>query len=154
MAIAYLKLDGIEGESDDARFKGWIPLDSVSFSDRGMATGAGGGGSGQRSLNSMHLSKRVDNSSVGLQRACVTGQPFAQALIQYKGAPPGGGMPVIVLTNVLISNCSFSGQGGEAIQALTLNFTEHRTMSVAEFAALGLISGALRSVGKALGRRP
>ncbi len=57
-AVAYfLKLDGVPGESKDAKHPGEIELESFSWgeSNTGAAAGGGGGGAGKVQVEDLHV---------------------------------------------------------------------------------------------------
>lgn len=87
----FLKIAGIEGESNDLKHKGDIQLDSWSFG--GTQTGgehfAGGGGSGKFSAQDFHFSTKLSKASPKLFQACATGQHFKDATLVARKAGEG-----------------------------------------------------------------
>lgn len=65
MAVdAFLKLDGIEGESTDQKHKGEIALESFSFgASNSSAVGGSGGGEGKVSLQDFSFTAKVGRQS-------------------------------------------------------------------------------------------
>jgi type VI secretion system secreted protein Hcp len=114
---AFLKIDGIQGDSLDFFHKDEINITSFSWgSSRAGARGAGGGGGdGKVSFQDIHFSKFVDKSSPVLMRSCASGTHYKTALLTLRKA---GGDPTavetgvfykIVLTDVLISSYQTGG---------------------------------------------
>lgn len=84
---AFLKLDGIAGESVDAKFKDEIDIKSFSFGVKKTAPtpgGGGGGGSTSRAqFSSFHIQKLVDASSPKIFQATASGQNIKSATITF-----------------------------------------------------------------------
>jgi len=125
----FLKLDGIKGESQDAKHKDEIHIESFSW---GMAqTGSfgtgGGGGAGKVSIHDISVTKNVDKSSPELMLACCNGKHISSGLITVRKA---GEKPLeymkIKLTDILISGVQDAGHGGgdTLTENLTLNFAQ------------------------------
>jgi type VI secretion system secreted protein Hcp len=76
----FLQIAGIEGESMDAKHKGWIDVEAWSWGETNPAepTG-GGGGAGRVQIQDLHFSTRVSKASPKLFLACATGQHFKEA---------------------------------------------------------------------------
>ena len=79
MAV-FLKLDGIEGESRDARHAKEIDVTSWSLgvtnagSGHGGGGGGGGGGAGRATFTDLSVSKLVDRASPALMLAVASGR--------------------------------------------------------------------------------
>lgn len=105
----FLKIDGVQGESQDKDHKGEIDIMSYSFgaSQVGNRGFGGGGGGGRVSFQDLHFSTPVNLSSPVLLKACASGQHFAKATLTCRKA---GEKPVdflkVVLTDVLVSSYS------------------------------------------------
>jgi type VI secretion system secreted protein Hcp len=111
---AFLKLHGIEGESNDKDFKGQIELDSFGLSahQQGTQHHGGGGGAGRVEFSDLHCTKKYDRSSVQLMLACAMGQHFPEATITCRKAG-GEQEPYLVLhlKDVLVSSYNMGGHG-------------------------------------------
>src|SRR5262249_28264053 len=72
----FLKIDGIPGESHDAKHKDEIQVDSWSFGGRQSGTFAegGGGGAGKVQMFDVSFSEKVSKASPKLMLACATGE--------------------------------------------------------------------------------
>jgi type VI secretion system secreted protein Hcp len=108
---AFLKMQGIEGESTDKAFKGQIELHSFSFGAQQTGTQHhGGGGAGRVDFSDINCTKLYDKSSVELMLACATGKHFPEATITCRKA--GGEQEpylVITLKDVLVSSYDMGG---------------------------------------------
>jgi type VI secretion system secreted protein Hcp len=84
----FLKIDGIEGESNDSKHKGAIQLESWSFG--GTQTGGehftGSGGRGKFSAQDFHFTMRLSKASPKLFQACAVGQLFKHATLVARKA--------------------------------------------------------------------
>jgi type VI secretion system secreted protein Hcp len=109
---AFLKMQGIEGESTDKKFKGQVELHSFTFNAQQTGTQAfgGGGGAGKVSFSDLSCSKAFDKASPSLMQACATGQHFPEAIITCRKA--GGEQEpylVIKLKDVIVSSYNVGG---------------------------------------------
>ena len=77
----FLKLDGIKGESKDAKHKDEIDLLSFSWgaTQSGTAATAGGGGAGKVSFQDFHFVMKMNKASPLLLQAVATGKHIKQA---------------------------------------------------------------------------
>jgi type VI secretion system secreted protein Hcp len=85
-ADAFLKLDGVPGESTDAKHKGEIDLESFSFGVKqtGATSGGGGGGAGKADFSSFTFDKLYDASSPKLFLGSASGEHFKSALVTFR----------------------------------------------------------------------
>jgi len=127
---AFLKLDGIKGESADAKHKGEIDIMSFSWgaAQRGTSATGGGGGAGKVHFNDIDFIKKTDASSPLLMVNCASGAHIKEANFTVRKA---GGEQLeylkIKLTDVLISSYKEHGSiGGGDIptESLSLNFSK------------------------------
>jgi len=104
---AFLKLDGIKGESADHKHKGEIDIESFSWgmSQTGVSATGGGGGAGKVKVHDISFSKRTDSSSPLLFLNCANGAHIKEANFVVRKA---GGEQLeylkIKLTDVLVSS--------------------------------------------------
>jgi type VI secretion system secreted protein Hcp len=131
MFDAFLKIDGIEGESPDSKHGKEIQLLSFSFGADQPTSGHTGGGSGAGKVNMHDLSivKQVDKASPKLLVACCTGQAIKSAVLTARKA--GGDQQdymVVTLSDVVVSNHTTAGQAagtdGLPNEQVSLNFTK------------------------------
>lgn len=124
----FLKLDGIKGESKDAKHKDEIHIESFSWgmSQTGAHNVGGGGGAGKVSVQDINVTKFVDKSSPELMLCCASGKHIKEALISVRKA---GEKPLeylkIKLTDILVSSVQHSTGGHELLaESLSLNFAK------------------------------
>jgi type VI secretion system secreted protein Hcp len=126
MAVDYfLKLTGIEGESQDSKHKGEIEVLSWSWgvSQTGTHAAGGGGGAGKVAFNDFSIVKLVDMASPKLMQACCTGQHLPDA--SFTGRKAGGDQfeyLKIKLTDVLISSVQ-PGSSGDQVPIEQVSFS-------------------------------
>jgi type VI secretion system secreted protein Hcp len=127
-AVAYfLKLDGIVGDSRDARHPGEIELESFSWGEtETVAAGGGGGGAGKVQIEDLHVVMKESKASPPLFLACASGQHLKQAVLTGRtaGTAPAEFL-VIRLTDVVVS--SYRTGGGTAAapdDQVSLNFAK------------------------------
>ena len=116
MAVDYfLKIDGIEGESTDAKHKGQIDVASWSWGVTLSAASSpgGGGGAGKADPQDFHFVARTSKASPKLFLACASGQHLKSAILTARKA--GKDLQEFLkwtMTDVLVS--SFQTGGSEA----------------------------------------
>lgn len=83
---AFLKVDGIEGESADNKHKGAIELESFSFGLKHVGGGStgGGGGAGKAEFSSFRFEKLYDAASPKLFQAAASGTHFKSATVTFR----------------------------------------------------------------------
>lgn len=132
MAVdAFIKIDGIEGESPDSKHGKEIQLLSFSFGADQPASSNTGSGAGQGKVN-MHdvtFIHYVDKASPKLLVACATGQHIPSAILT--GRKAGGDQQdymVVTLSDVVVSSVQAAGQtansDGAPTESVSLNFTK------------------------------
>lgn len=125
MAVDYfLKIDGIEGESQDAKHKGEIEVDSFSWglSQTGAAGAGGGGGAGKVQFQDFHFTAVESKASPNLFIKCASGEHIKVATLTGRraGQNPQEFMH-IKLEDVLISSYQ-NGASGEALPGDQVSF--------------------------------
>ena len=89
----YLKLDGIEGESQDSAHKNEIEV--LAFEWRALQESAmhagSGGGAGKATVEDLEFEHYIDRSSPNLMKYCLTGKHIPQAQLTVRKA---GGTPL------------------------------------------------------------
>jgi type VI secretion system secreted protein Hcp len=85
-ADVFMKVDGILGESPDAKHKDEIELESFSFgvTNATSAPGGGGGGEGRSEFSSFRFEKLYDASSPELFHAVASGEHFKSAVVTFR----------------------------------------------------------------------
>jgi len=88
----FIKMEGIEGESTDARHKDEIDVLSWSWGVTlpSSAPVGGGGGAGKAAPADLKFSHRIDFASPSLIKACASGRHIREAVVsvQKAGADP------------------------------------------------------------------
>jgi type VI secretion system secreted protein Hcp len=83
----FLKLDGIKGESADAKHKDEIDIESWSWGEtHSGAARPGGARVGKVSMQDFHFLMRLNSASPGLMKACATGQHIKMATLSGRKA--------------------------------------------------------------------
>jgi type VI secretion system secreted protein Hcp len=124
----FLKIAGIEGESNDLKHRGDIHLDSWSFG--GTQTGGehsvGNGGRGKFSAQDFHFTTKLGKASPKLFQACATGQHFKDATLVARKAGEGQQEYYkITFSDCLVSSYQQGGAAGSDIlptDQASLNF--------------------------------
>lgn len=125
----FLKLDGIDGESVDAKHKGEIDIQFFSWgvSNSGNAAGGGGGGAGKSSFSDFSIQARLSKASPKLFFACAAGQHIKSATLTVRR--PGKEAQeyyTIKMDDVLVSSAQNGGADGaaEITDSISLNFSK------------------------------
>jgi len=122
---AFLKLDGINGESVQKGFEQQIEISSWSWGLSNTGTGhvGTGSGSGKASFQDLSISKRMDLSSTMLIKAVTLGDHIKSGIITVRKS--GGTQLSYVqyeMTEILVSSYSLSSGGDTVYDNFTLNF--------------------------------
>jgi type VI secretion system secreted protein Hcp len=82
----FLKLDGIDGESNDAKHKDEIDIESFQWglSQSGTFAGGGGGGAGKASFQDFSFTANISKASPQLFLACATGEHIKEGTITVR----------------------------------------------------------------------
>jgi len=130
MAVDYfLKIDGIPGESTDAKHKNEIDLLSWSWgeSNSGKHDSGGGGGAGKVAMQDFHFTMKVNKASPKLFLACATGDHIKEAsLVCRKAGKEGQEYLKIKFSDLLISSFQTGGSGGQEVpvEQISFNFSK------------------------------
>jgi type VI secretion system secreted protein Hcp len=131
MAIDYfLRIEGVPGESVDAKHKGEIDVESWSWGETqpAPAGGAGsGGGSGKVQMQDLHFTARVSKASPNLMLACASGKHFKSAVLTARKAGKEQlDFLTFSLSDVLVSAYQTGGAEGEVVpgDSVSLNFAK------------------------------
>ncbi len=125
----FIKIDGIDGESEAEKHKKEIDVLSWSWgtSQGGNMHVAGGGGAGKAAVGDLSFVKYVDSASHLIWIKCCTGKHIKEATLTCRKA---GDNPQdylkVKLEDLLISSVSTGGSAGEAIltESVSLNFAK------------------------------
>lgn len=147
MAVDYfLKLDGIKGESTDAKHKDEIEVESFSWglTQTGTFGAGGGGGAGKVQFQDFHFNGGISKASPQLFLKCATGAHIKSALfLGVREGIKGEGSEFlkVELTDVLISSYQTGGSAGSdslPTEQVSLNFAKIE-YSVASQKATGAV---------------
>jgi type VI secretion system secreted protein Hcp len=108
----FLKIEGIDGESADAKHKNEIDLDSWSWgeSQGGTMSAGGGGGAGKVQMQDFHFTMKVNKSSPKLILACATGEHIKKGVLTCrKAGKEQQEFLKITFTDLLISSYQIGG---------------------------------------------
>lgn len=125
----FLKLDGVEGESQDDTYKGEIDILAWSWgaSQSGTTHVGPGGGAGKCAFQDISITKFIDKASPLLFQYCATGKhiPEGQIIVRKAGENPLEYFK-IKLQEIIITSYSTGGSGGEdrLAETVSLNFRE------------------------------
>ena len=123
---AFLKIDGVPGESTDDKHKDWIEVLSystgVSQTPSGSASTAGGASSGRADFQDFSIVKALDKASPKIALACAQGKHIKEVKLELCRA---GGDKVKYMEYKL-SNCMITSYrpGGSALGGETLPLEE------------------------------
>lgn len=141
---AFLQLEGVKGESQDAGHKGEIDLLSFSIGASNPVgnSGSGGMGAGKVSISSLNLMKKMDIASPGLFSACCSGKHFTKGKVTLRKAGGGKALEYLVYTfeKVFVENVQWSGSsGGDDVpmESLSLAFGKIEIMYTGQDATGG-----------------
>jgi type VI secretion system secreted protein Hcp len=124
----FLKIDGIQGESQDQKHKNEIHLESWSFGETNAGTFStgGGGGAGKVNMQDFHFVKKVDKSGPKLFLACATGEHIKSAtLVCRKAGKDQQEYLKVEFKDLLVSSYRTSGSGSSDVlpmEEISLNF--------------------------------
>ena len=108
----FLKIEGVSGESPDAKHKGEIQLESFSWgeSSPGGAPSGGGGGAGKVQMQDLLFSMFVSKASPKLMLACATGKHHKEAVLTVRKAGKSQQEYLIIkLKDVVITSYQIGG---------------------------------------------
>lgn len=113
----FLKLDGIDGESEKKGAEAWIEIFSFSngASNPSSVAFGTGSGAGKVDLSSLSLQKQLDKSSPKLFLNCCNGTHVAKGQMVVREATGGDTTQVYFqydLTEVFIDSISWGGSAG------------------------------------------
>ena len=126
---AFLKIDGVEGESTRKGFEKQMEIDSFSWGAANSATvgsSSGGSGGGKAVASSFTVTKKTDKSSPLLLQTLLSGTHYPKAVVTFNKA--GGKSAVDFLKyefeKVYVENIQHSGaSGGDDSTVEQVSFT-------------------------------
>ena len=133
-AAAYIKFDGIDGESKDDKHDKWIDVLSIDWGIH--KPGSGTGATRRRGdviVEDLRFGKSLEKSTPKLMESCLTGKVIPKVEIELTklvGDAAAGNQREVVyyryeLTNVLVTSYSVSGGSSDVpTEDFSLNFEE------------------------------
>jgi type VI secretion system secreted protein Hcp len=124
----FLRLDGIPGESVDAKHKDEIDVLSWSWGEtHPTSPSAGGGGAtGKVAMNDLHVSANLSKAGPQLLLACASGKHIKSAVLTgRRGGKAQAEFLTFSLSDVLVSSYQTGGTTADApLDSVSLSFTK------------------------------
>ncbi len=112
---SFIWFEGEQGNSTDARHKGWFEIKDVSFGVEGpssIGSAASGSGSGKVKSREFTVRRVTDSASPTFRQAVTSGRHFATVKIEmHKSGGDPNQLVNYVFTNVFISRFDLNGAG-------------------------------------------
>ncbi|MFS2215427.1 Hcp family type VI secretion system effector [Massilia cellulosiltytica] len=128
-ADVYLQIDGVNGESNDDRHKGWIEIVAVDWGvtqpTAGTVSTAGGHTVGRAVFDAIRITKAVDLASPKLMELAAQGKTIPKAKLEFFRADGSGALKYyeVMLESVLVSSSKKSwGGSGLVLDQFTLHY--------------------------------
>jgi len=121
----FLKIDGIKGESQDAKHAGEIELQSWSWGETnsGSFAQSAGGGAGKVVMQDFHFVMTSNTASPKLFQACASGEHIANAVLTCrKAGKDQQEFLIIKFADLLISSYQTGGSQGDVIPTDQISF--------------------------------
>src|SRR5438067_13006136 len=146
----FLKIEGIEGESQDSKHKAEIDLESWSWGavQSGAHAAGGGGGAAKVAMQDFHFVMKHNKASPKLMLACANGEHIKKAVLTArKAGKEQQDFMKVSMEDVLVSSYQTGGSAtGDEIpmDQVSLNFAkiEHEYK---EQKADGTLGGAVKT---------
>lgn len=125
----YLKIDGIESESQDSKHKNEIELQSFSWGETnsGSSAGGGGGGTGRVAMQDFQFTMQANKASPKLFLACANGEHIKKAVLTAtKAGKAQQDYLKWTFSDLLVSSFQTGGSSGDIIPTdqVSFNFTK------------------------------
>ncbi|MDQ4122194.1 MAG: type VI secretion system tube protein Hcp [Acidobacteriota bacterium] len=123
----FLKIEGIQGESQDESHKNEIEVLSWSWGESqvGSAAIGGGMGAGKVSMQDFNFTMYTGKATAKLMEACATGKHIPEATLAARKA---GGKPYdflkIKFSDLLVTSYQTGGAGEIPIESCSFNFSK------------------------------
>ena len=123
---AFLKLDGIDGESVAKGYEKWIEVSSFSWGcvDIPSTNTGGGAGAGKVQLSDLNFVTNFSKASPALLRACATGEHIKEAQLQVrKAGDRAGAFYKVKFEDILVSSYQTGGSSDAfPTESISLNY--------------------------------
>jgi len=143
---AFLKIEGIDGDSADRFHPNEIEVESFSWGESLPTTivGGGGGGAGKVSMQDFHFTMSTSKASPSLMLACATGRHFQKATLTCRKA--GFEFVKIRLDEVVVSSYQLGAHAIDSGFSVIVGTEDHPTdqMSLA-FAKIDFLYSVQRT---------
>ena len=124
---AFIRIDGIEGESTDSKHSGWIEVNGcdmeINQTVSETASSAGGASAGRADFSDFSFSKLLDKASPKLAQSCAAGTHIDKIVVELCRA---GSEKIkfmeIALTDSIISHISLSTDGEFPSETIGINY--------------------------------
>jgi type VI secretion system secreted protein Hcp len=122
----FLRVDGIQGESADAKHKGEIDVLSWSWGEtHATASSSSGGAAGKVEMSDLTVVARVSKASPHLLLACASGKHFKSAMLTGRKAGKGQlDYLTFSLSDILVSSYQTGGSASvePPMDSISLSF--------------------------------
>ena len=145
----FLKIDGIDGESQDQTHKGDIEIESFSWgqTNSGTASKGGGMGAGRVTMHDFEFMMGVNKASPKLFLKCASGEHIPKAvLVCRKAGKEQQEYLKYTFSDLLVSSYQTGGSAGNVVplDQISLNFTKVE-MEYKEQKADGTLGGSIKA---------
>ncbi len=126
----FLKLDGIDGESQDDKHKNEITVMSFSWgaSQTTSVHGSGGSGAGKASLADLSIMKNYDVASTPLYKSLLLGTHIKSGtLTAVKSGGDGSPFMTIALAELFVTSIQISGSSEVPMESVSFSYNEIKT---------------------------
>ena len=145
---AFIKIDGIEGESTDDKHTGWIEIQSFGggHSQRisRTASSAGGATTERADFHDFAFEKFLDKATPKLALACADGTHIDNIRVELcRAGTEKVKYMEFIMTNCIISNYQVSGDGEDSfpIETIGINFGKIQWIYTVQKRAGGVAAG-------------
>ena len=124
-----MKIEGIEGESQDAKHKASIDLQSWNWGamNSGSFHAGGGGGAGKVSMQDFHFTMLINKATPKLVMACASGEHLKKATLTCRKAGKEQQEYLkVTFSDLLVSSYQTGGAEGNPIphESVSLHFAK------------------------------
>jgi type VI secretion system secreted protein Hcp len=124
---AFIKIDGIEGESTDEKHAGWIEVTSyntgLAQTVSSTASSAGGASAERADFQDFSITKQIDKASPKLAVACADGTHIGSIVVELcRSGTDKVKFMEYKMTNCIISGTSTTGGGEFPTESVTIDF--------------------------------
>jgi type VI secretion system secreted protein Hcp len=126
----FLKLDGIDGESQDDKHKNEITVSSFSWGaiQTTSVAGTGGSGAGKASLQDLNIMKHYDVASTPIYKALLTGTHIKTGVLTaVKSGGDGSPFMTITLGELFVTSIQISGSSEVPMEGVSFSYNTIKT---------------------------